>query len=59
MTKDFLCIDYSWVPNSRFIFTELAKLYDVDIVDENTMRSFGYADNYRCIILYLHEHNTF
>ena len=58
MKKDFLCIDYSWVPNSRFIFDQLASVYSVDIVDETNLTSFPYAGDYSCIILYLHEHHT-
>jgi len=58
MKKDFLCIDYSWVPNSRFIFNKLSELYSVDIVDETNLISFDYADDYANIILYLHEGHT-
>ena len=56
--KDFLCIDYSWVPNSRFIFNNLSKLYSVDIVDEKTLLTHNYANDYKVIILYLHEQHT-
>jgi len=59
MQKDFLCFDYSFVPNSRFIFNGLAETgYSVDIVDEKTYESFDYAEDYRFIILYLHEYYT-
>ncbi len=58
MKKDFLCIDYSWVPNSRFIFNKLSELYRVDIVDETNLTSFNYAEDYSNIIIYLHEGHT-
>ena len=58
MKKDFLCIDYSWVPNSRFIFNKLAETYSVDIVDETNLTSFKYAEDYHAIIIYLHENHT-
>lgn len=53
--KDILCLDYSWVPNSRFIFNRLADIYSVDIVDETNIQTFSYANDYKMIILYLHE----
>jgi hypothetical protein len=59
MQKDFLCFDYSWVPNSRFMFNKLSETgYSVDIVDEKNYESFDYAEDYRFIILYLHEYYT-
>lgn len=58
MKKDFLCFDYSWVPNSRFIFNKLSQIYSVDIVDEKNLNSFNYADDYSNIVLYLHESYT-
>jgi len=58
MKKDFLCIDYSWVPNSRFIFMKLSERFSCDIVDEKTLDNFPYAEDYSNIILYLHEPHT-
>ena len=56
--KDFLFIDYSWVPNSRLIFNMFAEEYNCDIVDEKTLTTFDYASDYKNIVLYLHENET-
>ena len=57
--KDFLFIDYSWVPNSRLIFNMFAEEYNCDIVDEKTLTTFDYASDYKNIVLYLHENESF
>lgn len=58
MKKDFLFIDYSWVENSRLIFNMFASEFSCDIVDETNLQSFKYADDYRYIVLYLHDDRT-
>jgi len=54
--KDFLFFNYSWVPNSTFIFKSFEKLgYSCDFVDERNVTSFVPKDKYRAVFLYLHE----
>jgi hypothetical protein len=55
MKKDFLFIDYSWVPNSRLIFNKFSEEFSADIVDELNILTFNYAEDYKFIVLYLHE----
>lgn len=56
MTKDFLFLNYSWVPNSTFIFEKFREMgHDIDIVDEKTIRSFIPTYKYKNVVLYLHE----
>jgi hypothetical protein len=58
MKKDFLFIDYSWVPNSRLIFNKFSEEFSADIVDELNILTFNYAEDYKFIFLYLHEYDT-
>jgi hypothetical protein len=54
--KDFLFFNYSWVPNSTFIFKSFEKLgYSCDFVDEANLVTFVPKDKYRAVFLYLHE----
>ena len=58
-TKDFLFLNYSWVPNSTFIFESFLALgHTGDIVDEKTINSFQPLCKYKAVILYLHEGHT-
>lgn len=57
--KDFLFFNYSWVPNSTFIFKSIESLgYSCDFVDESSISTFKPTEKYKCIILYLHENWT-
>lgn len=59
MTKDFLFFNYSWVPNSTYIFKSFENSgYSCDFVDETNIRSFVPTCEYRVVVLYLHENWT-
>ena len=58
-TKDFLFLNYSFVPNSTFIFQSFEKAgYSCDFVDEHTLREFRPTHKYKNVVLYLHEPHT-
>lgn len=58
MIKDFLFLDYSWVPNSRLLFNKFAeKGHTIDIVDEHQIMSFIPEHQYKNVVVYLHEHH--
>lgn len=53
--KDFLFLNYSFVPNSTYYFKSFErKGHTIDIVDENTIVSFRPTCNYKNVVLYLH-----
>ena len=54
--KDFLFFNYSWVPNSTFIFESFQKMgYSCDFVDEDNIKTFIPQCEYKIVVLYLHE----
>lgn len=54
--KDFLFLNYSYVPNSTFIFKSFENLgYSCDFVDENSIYNFIPSHEYKIIIVYLHD----
>lgn len=56
MIKDFLFFNYSWVPNSTYIFKSFENSgYSCDFVDEDNIRTFIPDCKYKVVILYLHE----
>jgi hypothetical protein len=56
MTKDFLFFNYSWVPNSTFIFKSFESSgYSCDFVDEKNIHDYQLSHKYRAAFLYLHE----
>jgi len=58
MLKDFLFFNYSWVPNSTFLFKSIEKMgYSCDFVDENTIFNYIPEHNYKIVVVYLHEDN--
>lgn len=59
MIKDFLFFNYSWVPNSTFLFEKFREMgHDIDIVDETNLRTFIPTCKYKNVVLYLHENWT-
>lgn len=56
MLKDFLFLDYSYVPNSRILFNKFAeKGHTIDIVDETQIMNFIPEHQYKNVVVYLHE----
>lgn len=59
MIKDFLFFSYSWVKNANIIFKQFEKNgYLCDFVDEKNIYDFKPINQYKNIVLYLHENNT-
>lgn len=59
MQKDFLFFSYSWVKNANIIFKQFENAgYSCDYVYENNLYSFKPLNDYKIVVLYLHEHNT-
>jgi len=56
MIKDFLFLNYNWVPNSTFIFENFRKIgYDIDIIGEEEIRTFIPNCEYKNVVVYLHD----
>jgi hypothetical protein len=56
MTKDFLFFSYSWVKNANIIFKKFEENgYTCDYVYENNLTTFKPINDYKAIVLYLHE----
>lgn len=54
--KDFLFLNYDWVPNSTYLFNCFrASGYDCDHVTQHTIVNFIPTTKYRAVIAYLHE----
>lgn len=59
MTKDFLFLNYSFVPNSTFYFESfVSKGHSIDIVTEKTLSTFVPNCEYKNVVIYLHEPYT-
>jgi len=57
--KDFLFLNYSFVPNSTFYFESFAKKgHSIDIVTEQTLPQFTPTCEYKNVVIYLHEDYT-
>jgi hypothetical protein len=60
MEKDFLFLNYSFVKNSTFYFSEFSKMgHEIDIIDETNIKKFIPNCKYKNIVLYLHQDWTF
>lgn len=56
MMKDILFFNYSWVPNSTYIFESFVNCgYDCDFVTELNLSEFTPICEYKVVIAYLHE----
>ena len=54
--KDFLFLNYDWVPNSTYLFKCFEACgYECDYVNEQTLQNFVPRYKYRVVVAYLHE----
>ncbi len=58
--KDFLFLNYNWVPNSTFLFKNFEKKgHSIDIIGEEQIRDFIPQCGYKNVVIYLHNDWTF